>query len=329
MNVVVIGATGMVGPGIVRGLLRRGHTVTAVHRGITPYAFDSAVHVVNADRESPQFESVIRRERPDALIDLCCFERSHVDTLLRFVPRGIRVLILSTVLVHGGDGARPIREISSLRAVTDYASGKMDVEQATLDAHRRGLVCASIVRLGACYREGMYLDGQLFEDLYWLDASQAGKATVLADDGCAVWSVMHADDAGNAIARLLETDASVGETVLVASRQSVTWLNYYRLLHAALGIPLNTTFVEGDWLIDRLGKDSFLAEMSRWDQLYDLGKLESLIGNYVEEVDLSAGLSRTAMQLVRGGASGDPDLVSRAVRLIEEWDGARRVNARL
>lgn len=80
-RVVVIGATGHIGSYLVPRLVRGGHEVIAVSRGIRdPYHASpqwDAVTLVTADREAQDAEGTfgarIAALRPDAVIDLICF----------------------------------------------------------------------------------------------------------------------------------------------------------------------------------------------------------------------------------------------------------------
>ena len=306
MKVVVIGGTGMVGKGVVEAAVHAGHNVVVVHRGKTIASLPDGVRVVHADRNAPNAALIEALNGCDALIDLACYSGADAAALVALLTREIRLIMISSVLVHGGKGTRPISETSDISLLSKYADGKFAAELVLRDAHSLGSAQVTIVRLGACYREGLHLDGQLFEDGYWIHEIQQGLSLVVADAGRALWSVLHSNDAGNAIVRLLSTPAANGDTFLVASDKPLSWSSYYSIAADAAGLQLSLVDVPLSALLDHMGPSSFPAEMSAWDQTYDLTHLRNAIGNWQEERDQHTGLF-DAMRLLLENEQGSPD----------------------
>jgi nucleoside-diphosphate-sugar epimerase len=315
---LIVGGTGMVGPGVVRAFAERGVAPFVLHRGGT--AADSelpAAAVVRADRRDAEaVRRTIREHGADTVVDLACFDPEDVASLVAALPEGIRVVVVSTVSVYGPptrDG--PIHEESPCRPISDYGRAKRAVEEEIA----RRLPGATVVRLGACFREGAVLDGQCFEDAYWLGAMVRAEPSLLVDGGAALWNLLHADDAGRAIAALAASEEAAGETVLVASRTPHGWRRQYEWIAEDLGLPLRVVDVPSSWLLPRLGDREFLDENSLGNHVYDLSRLERLAPEARQRVELRPALARTARALVDRGELGDPELAREALRACRDW----------
>jgi len=104
---LVIGGAGFVGAAACRELMRRG--VETIALGRTPRPYGTFTSHVAADRTDPaQLADVLRRVRPDVLLDLAAYQPAHVLAALEAFE-GERYVFVSTGVypdLHG----RPARE---------------------------------------------------------------------------------------------------------------------------------------------------------------------------------------------------------------------------
>lgn len=107
MRCLVIGGAGFVGAAACRELMRRG--VETIAMGRTPRPYGTFTSHVAADRTDPaQLEDVLRRTRPDVLLDLAAYQPADVLAALEAFE-GERYVFVSTGVypdLHG----RPARE---------------------------------------------------------------------------------------------------------------------------------------------------------------------------------------------------------------------------
>lgn len=317
MQLLIIGGTGMIGPGVARAALKAGWTTTIAHRGRTHTGLPETVESIRLNRNSPRLAKLLHERRFDAVVDLAAYSARDAETLMAASLPGQRVIVASTVLVHGA-ASRPLNEESPVAPLSPYATAKIALEDRIREGTRDGRVASTIVRLGACYREGAYLDGQVFEDIYWLWPLLNQRPSLLADSGEALWSVMHADDAGAAIVALARNDAAIGETVLVADDRRLAWRDYYALAAETIGGRFLPAYVPADTLIAEIGQGGFLEEMSRHDQVYDLARMRALTGIAAGETDLEAGLARTVSHLVAAGPQSRTKKVSQTLAIVQK-----------
>ncbi|WP_416901948.1 NAD-dependent epimerase/dehydratase family protein [Micromonospora echinospora] len=319
MRTLVVGGTGTVGPGVVRGLVDAGHDVVVAHRGETVADLPVGVSVARVDRHlDGALAELVSTVRPDAVVDLTCDDGDD-GRLTVAACRGVdRLLVVSSVNAAGGPLPTPVHERVTPAPVSDYGRDKLGLEQAVRDSWTTGDSRALVVRLGPVYRPGSGLDGQLAEDTYWLGQALAGEPAVLADEGERYWNLLHAEDAGRAFAALLANPAAERELVLVASRRPIRWRDLYRTVHSGLGLSTRTVSAPAQWLVEQLDDDEWLQETSLWDQVYDLSLLDRLAPDYQEHAG-DKELVATAAWLVDQGETGDPELIAEISGLGRAW----------
>lgn len=77
MKVLVLGGTGVISREIVKFLVAERHEVTLYNRGSRNLSFPAGVRQITGDRMDRQnFESAMRGERFDAVIDMICFNEA-------------------------------------------------------------------------------------------------------------------------------------------------------------------------------------------------------------------------------------------------------------
>lgn len=82
MNVLVIGATGFIGPHVIRSLVQDGHNVALFHRGKTEADLPSDTYVIHGDRN----------DLPDALPEIDAFGLDVVVDLILYTEAQARAV---------------------------------------------------------------------------------------------------------------------------------------------------------------------------------------------------------------------------------------------
>jgi nucleoside-diphosphate-sugar epimerase len=236
VRTVVIGGTGHIGTWLVPRLVRSGHDVVVVSRGSRhPYHTSNEWEhsdLVVIDRESTEqdgtFGSRIRALRPDAVVDLICFDRSSAAHLVDALRDDVGHFIhCGTLWVHGVPMSRPYDETASRQPFGSYGIRKAEIEEFLLTEARTGFP-ATILHPGHITGPGWNpinpagnLDMSVFERL------RSGSTVVLPDDGSATLQHVHADDVAAAFALAIAQPAtSIGEAFHVASREPVAMASY-------------------------------------------------------------------------------------------------------
>ncbi len=253
-NVLIVGGTGAISRAIVRSLLRRGHEVAVFHRGLSVDAPPDGVRVIRGDRrDRDTFESVMRRERFDAVIDMISFDAQDAASAVSALRGRVGHFVhCSTVMTYGPpfvglhqDETAPLNG----RNANSYAAGKVAADELLLTAHADEGFPATIVKPTFTYGPGRDLFRQLSLTTDWIDRLRKGKPILSAGDGQNYYQFMPAADAGEAFAGLIGDPASVGQVYNLVHPEPLTWDDWYRATAQVLGVEARIVHAPQDLLL--------------------------------------------------------------------------------
>jgi nucleoside-diphosphate-sugar epimerase len=241
-RVVVVGATGHIGSYLVPRLVRAGHEVVALSRGLRePYHAApewSRVDRVVVDRDAEDaantFGARVASMEPDVVVDLVCFTPESASRLVEAL-RPIRPLLLhcGTIWVHGPVHRVPVTEDEPRTPVGDYGIGKAAIERLLHDETRRGGVPTVVLHPGHITGPGwpVITPAGNLDPAVWR-ALALGTPVPLPDLGLGVLHHVHADDVAQAFERALTRPAAIGSSFHVVAEQAMTSRG---LAHAVAG----------------------------------------------------------------------------------------------
>jgi nucleoside-diphosphate-sugar epimerase len=231
-RVVVIGATGHIGSYLVPRLVRGGHEVIAMSRGIRgPYhqspQWDS-VTTVTVDRAAADaegsFGDQVAALHPDVVIDLICFTtgsaRQLVDALR---PQRPLLLHCGTIWVHGPALRVPITEDEPRTAYGEYGTGKAEIEALLHRETLAGGVPAIVLHPGHISGPGwpVITPAGNLDPTVWTRLA-TGQPLALPDHGLGILNHVHADDVAQAFERALSQPTAAGASFHVVAAQAMT-----------------------------------------------------------------------------------------------------------
>src|SRR5690242_9407298 len=231
-RVVVIGATGHIGSYLVPRLVRGGHEVIAMSRGIRgPYLqrpeWDS-VTTITVDRDAADAEGTFGPQvaalRPDVVIDLICFTAASAQQLADPLRPSRPLLVhCGTIWVHGPALRVPVTEDEPRTAYGEYGTGKAEIEALLHRETRAGGVPAVILHPGHISGPGWPVinpAGNL-DPAVWTQLA-TGEPLALPELGLGVLNHVHADDVAQAFERAMTRPAAIGASFHVVSEQAMT-----------------------------------------------------------------------------------------------------------
>lgn len=211
MKILLIGATGFIGPHVVRELVRQGHDATVFHRGHAQAAFPDTVAQLHGNRnELAKYSDEFSRIAPEVVVDLILSSERQARLLMdtfRGLARRIVVLSSGDVyracgILHGFENGAlqpvPLTEDSELRTKRntygpetldqlrkvfgwlDEEYDKIPVEQAVMGDRE---LPGTILRLPMVYGPGDPLH-RLFPYLKRMDD---GRPAILIQEDAARW----------------------------------------------------------------------------------------------------------------------------------------------
>ncbi|HVD59379.1 MAG TPA: NAD(P)-dependent oxidoreductase, partial [Gemmatimonadaceae bacterium] len=256
VRIVIVGATGHIGTWLVPKLVRRGHDVIAVSRGVrAPYhdfveRRDAQRVVLNRDalEHDRSFGPAIAAFGADTVIDLISFTIDSTTQIVDALRNGVGLFIhCGTLWVHGIPPWRPYDETAPRTPLGDYGIRKAEIEELLLDEASRGFP-ATVLHPGHITGPGWNpinpagnLDPLVFTQL------ASGDKLILPNDGSATLQHVHASDVAEAFALAVDhSSAAIGESFHVAAREPVTMRSYAEQAAQWFGRDANLAFLPWD-----------------------------------------------------------------------------------
>ena len=266
MRVLVIGATGFIGPHVVSALARGGHEVVAFHRGQSHSSISNRQpeigEILGDRRRLCDHRTELRALRPDVVVDLILssgHQAREVVDIFRGAAR--RVVAISSCdvyracgVLHGSEPgplqAVPLTEESELRSVLqtypperiamlqrvfgwlDDDYDKIPVEWEIL-ADRE--LPGTVLRLPMVYGPG----DQLRRFLPIVKRVMDGRPAILCEEKVAAWRAPrgYVENVAAAIALAATSERAAGRTYNVGEAESLTELEWAARIAAAMEWP--------------------------------------------------------------------------------------------
>lgn len=230
-RIVVIGATGHVGTYLVPRLVRGGHDVIALSRGVRdPYvqaAEWQCVQRVVVDREAEDAAGVFGERvaglEADAVVDMLCFTPASARQLVEAL-RATRPLLVhcGSIWVHGPVARVPVTEDEPRTAFGEYGVGKAAIEAMLHRESITGGVPSVVLHPGHITGPWSSITPAGNLDLDVWRRLAVGDPLPLPDLGLGVLHHVHGDDVAQAFERALVRPAAIGSSFHVVSEQAMT-----------------------------------------------------------------------------------------------------------
>jgi len=296
MRVLVIGGTGNISRGIVAALLARNHQVVLFNRGQRPDPPPPDVQVIYGDRRAREdFESKLRAEKFDAVIDMISFDADDAASSLRaFKGRVDHFVHCSTVMTYGPPfGGINLDETAPLNGSSEYGLGKIAADALLLNAYEEDAFPATIIKPSYTYGRGI-LGRQVPGYGIWIDRLRKGKPILSAGDGLNYFQFLSSRDAGVGFAEVLGRSKCFGETYNMVHPTPMTWDEWHCKVAEALGVTANIVHVAQETMIaispERFGE---LSENFGHTQVFSGAKLSRDVPEFQPNTPLIASLAES------------------------------------
>ncbi len=260
MKILVVGATGLVGPPLVRQLHAAGHDVIIFHRGVSAADLPPVRRIIGDRHQLAASANELRRLAPEIVIDVILSSGRHAEELMRiFGGVARRVVVASSMdvyraagVLHGSEPGPlepvPLTEESSLRSNrqtyppeqvkalqslmtwVDDEYVKIAVERAV---SKNAELPATVLRLPMIYGPGDRLH-RLYPLVKRMDD---GRARILFADDVAAWRGPrgYSENVAAALALAAVDDRAAGRVYNVCEEEAFTELEWARLVAAQTG----------------------------------------------------------------------------------------------
>lgn len=301
---LVVGGTGVTGPFVVNGLLKRGYEVTILHSGLHEVDFDEPVEHLHGDAHFPEaLQALLGRREFDVTISMYGRLR-HVADALR--GRTSQFVAMGAVFYEGWTrlqfGDRDPVEYAALEIPTDerYPSAAysesgliskgLQSERYVIDLSNQGAFSGSVYRIPRIYGPRAPAGAEWGIVRRLLDGR---RRIIVPDGGLVAETRAYAANVAQMLLLALEhPDKTAGQVFNCGDEQATTLREWILAIAKALDIhdielvsvPYASAFPAYPY-----ARDPFVAG----HRILDLSKAKSLVG-YRDAVPFSSAIAHTA-----------------------------------
>jgi len=244
-RVLVLGGSVFVGRHLVEELLRQGHEVTVLNRGLTPVKHPAAVRRLTCDRKDHDaVRGALADAQFDAVFDVSAYVPEDVAVMVDVLrDRVDHYVFTSTVAVYARSDYAPVDEEFDLDRrpqANPYTAGKVRCEDILMAAYRDHGFPVTIIRPSYLY--GPHNELHMREASFFLRLQQ-GRKIVVPGNGSALLQNGHVDDLAQAFAAALGKTDAIGQAYNVTAEKAITSFGYVRALGRVVGREPEILFV--------------------------------------------------------------------------------------
>lgn len=293
MKIVVIGGSGHIGTFLIPRLVRAGHGVINISRGIRTAYVDMPewrhVRQVSADRQQEDrdgtFGDRVAGLQADAVVDLVCFTLESATSLARRL-RGEtgHLLHCGSIWRYGQSRKLPICEDAGSAAAPfgEYGIAKDQIARMLKEETGSGGLVTTSLHPGHIVGPGWHPIGPLgnLDPAAWY-ALSAGQPLQVPGSGAELMHHVHADDVAQAFEKAIEhRDTAAGEDFNIVAPTALNVRGYADIAAAWFG--QTATLETVTWEDFRRSTTPDYAQSS-WGHLYrshcfSIGKATRLLG---------------------------------------------------
>jgi nucleoside-diphosphate-sugar epimerase len=241
MRVLVLGGNRYIGLHLVFELARRGHDVTVLNSHEAP--LPPGARRLHGDRQQPGvLEAVLgpHRDAFDAVFDNTSYTPKDVRPLVElFRGRVKHFVFTSSTAVYRRSFVMPILESFRRHDPDDadprkaYGVGKVQIEDSLDAEHARSGFPHTTLRVGHTLGP---LSPLASRDPVFFARLEQKRPIPIPGEGHALVQLIHVQDVATAMAAVIETERSIGQTYTVTGREAATVSGMVHLMARAVGV---------------------------------------------------------------------------------------------
>ena len=328
MKVLVLGGTGVISRDIVKQLMQTDHEVTVYNRGQRSLPLPGEVRQITGDRnDRTTFESSMREEKFDAVIDMICFNEADArSTVAAFEDSGAHIVICSSVAAY----KRPYQSVPTVESeeslfddpVFTYAFDKAEVERYLNTVIQERQLPVTMIRPSLTFGPGAANMGVLRQNYGIIDRIRKGKPLVMFGDGSTVFSFTFTPDLAKAFVGVLGNQKTFGQAYHVCSEERTRWEDLYLEFGKVLGCEVKIVHVPSELLV-AANPDLFshLFFEKTFPGLFDNSKIRSVLPEFTCDINLHEGVKMMVEWFEKEANQVDPEKDDLEDRIIEFHTG--------
>ena len=288
MQTLVMGGTRFNGLHLVQELVRYGHNVTILNRGVTEAAVPREVRRLYADRKDhQQLKEVLGSEEFDVVFDISAYVLEDVESMVDiFEGRAGHYIFASSTVVYAASNILPINEdfpVDSTPRQSDYGRNKLICEDYLVGVYRQRHFPTTSARFSMVFGPD---NGIIDREQRMFVRLLNGRKILIPGRGTTLGQIGHVDDEARALRMMALNPRTYGEIYNVTGKDYFSDEGYVDTCARAVGVEPQKVFVPAEImdesspatrrpLIQRLA-----PYIHRWDEstVFGMGKLWDHLG---------------------------------------------------
>ena len=248
MRTLVMGGTRFNGLHLVQELVRYGHNVTILNRGITEALVPKEVHHLHADRKDhQQLEEVLGLEEFDVVFDTSAYVLDDVQSMVDiFEGRAGHYIFASSTVVYAAAKILPINEDSPVDRSprqSDYGRNKLICEEYLMRAYRQHRLPTTVARFSMVFGPDNFLPDR--EQRMFIRLLK-GRKILIPGRGTTLSQIGHVDDEARALRMMALNPRTYGEIYNVTGKDYFSDEGYVDTFAKVVGVQPQKIFVPAE-----------------------------------------------------------------------------------
>ena len=288
MEVLVMGGTRFNGLHLVQELVRYGHNVTIINRGVTEATLPLEVRRLYADRkDNEQLKNVLGSEEFDVIFDINAYVLEDVKSIVDiFEGRTGHYIFASSTVVYSATNILPITEgfaVDTTPRQSDYGRNKLVCEDYLTKVYRGRHFPTTVARFSMVFGPN---NGIIDREQRMFARLLQGRKILIPGRGTTLSQIGHVDDQARALRMMALNPRTYGEIYNVTGKDYFSDEGYVDTCAKVVGVEPQKVFVPDD-IMDESSSETrrpliqrLAPYIHRWDEstVFGIAKLCDHLG---------------------------------------------------
>lgn len=297
MKILFIGGSGNISSVVTEKLIKKGHDVFLLNRGITSSEGVGA-KLIQADiNDYSGVKALTEKENWDIVVNWIAFTEKDVERDIQlFKGKTKQYIFISSASVYQKPPSTPfITESTPLcNPYWQYSRDKIACEERLIREYRSYDFPVTIVRPSHTYNTVIPVAIWGWKEYTIIDRIKKGKEIVVHGDGTSLWVLTHAEDFAKGFIGLAGLPQAIGHAFQITSDEVLSWNQIYNIIGNTIGYEPNIVHIPTDFII-KINPEltgNLMGDKAH-SVIFDNSKIKSFVPGYTAIIPFSKGIKET------------------------------------